>query len=382
MNRSSRSRPGFTLVELLVVIAIIGVLVGLLLPAVQAAREAARRMSCSNNFKQVGLALHNYHAAYDRFPQEAGGTYCCTGAGAAGDNSYILTWMVGMLPFIEQQALWQQISNPYALNADGSVKTPPYQAMGPVPWDTNYTPWRTTVGAFRCPSDPTVGTPGQTGLSNYACCIGDAIQTTHDGGVNNSGVVTDASVKTRLRGVFEPHYPTNFRDILDGTSNTLMCGEYVTDAGNLEIISQPKFNQQDGFFNNPQICYSNNINPQRPQFWNNGNDTGAGDQRRGKRWADGRPMYSSVNTVRPPNKESCLWGGDGSDGTLTMGSRHQGGCHILMADGAVRFVTESIESGNQSRATLPKAGVPGEESPYGLWGALGTKAGREVKSLE
>lgn len=93
-------------------------------------------------------------------------------------------------------------------------------------------------------------------------------------------------------------------------------------------------------------------------------------------------MFTSVNTVRPPNKESCLWGGDGSDGTYTMGSRHQGGCHILMADGAVKFITDSIESGNQNRATLPKAGQPGEKSPYGLWGALGTKAGKETESLE
>nr|WP_236623699.1 H-X9-DG-CTERM domain-containing protein [Rhodopirellula baltica] len=65
-----------------------------------------------------------------------------------------------------------------------------------------------------------------------------------------------------------------------------------------------------------------------------------------------------------------------------MGSRHQGGCHILMADGAVKFITDSIESGNQNRATLPKAGQPGEKSPYGLWGALGTKAGKETESLE
>jgi prepilin-type N-terminal cleavage/methylation domain-containing protein/prepilin-type processing-associated H-X9-DG protein len=382
MNRFSRSRNGFTLVELLVVIAIIGVLVGLLLPAVQAAREAARRMSCSNNFKQIGLGLHNYHAAYNQFPQQRGGTYCCTGAGAAGDNSKLLSWLIGVLPFIEQQGLWEQISNPYGLNGDGTPKTPPYQAMGPVPWDTNYTPWRTTVGSYRCPSDPTVATPGQTGLNNYSACVGDSMQTTHDGGVNDSGVVTDASVKTRLRGVFEPSYATSFRAILDGTAHTIMAGEIVTDAGRNEIIGQPKFDQQDNFFFDPARCYSDNVDPARPRFWLNANNTGAGDQRRGKRWADGRPMFTSVNTVRPPNKESCLWGGDGSDGTYTMASRHQGGCHILMADGAIRFITDSIEAGNQNRATLPKAGTPGEESPYGLWGALGTKDAMETKQLE
>lgn len=378
MNRRPRTLNGFTLVELLVVIAIIGVLVGLLLPAVQAAREASRRMSCGNNFKQIGLSLHNYHSTYDRFPQESGGTYYFSPT----TNQYSLSWVVGVLPFMEQQALWQQINNPLELKSDGSLRSPPFPAMGPVPWDTNYIPWLTTVGSLRCPSDPTMGSAGQTGLSNYACCIGDSIRTTHDGGIDALGNVLDASVKTRLRGVFEPRHSTGFRDILDGTSNTLMCGEIVTDSGNSEIVSQPKFNQQDSFFFDPQICYTNNVNLQRPQFWTNANDTGGPTERRGKRWADGRPMYSSVNTVRPPNKESCLWGGDGSDGTLTMGSRHPGGCHILVADGAVRFVTESIESGNQSRATLPNGGSPGEQSPYGLWGALGTKAGREAKSLE
>src|SRR6056297_2239550 len=112
----SNTRRAFTLVELLVVIAIIGVLVGLLLPAVQAAREAARRMSCSNNFKQIGLALHNYHAAYDQLPMQATGTFhpnenTGSGGSAPGHNARRLSFLVGLTPFMEQQALWEQISN-------------------------------------------------------------------------------------------------------------------------------------------------------------------------------------------------------------------------------------------------------------------------------
>ncbi len=93
-------------------------MVGLLLPAVQAAREAARRMSCGNNFKQLGLGLHNYHAAYNKLPMQMGGTKDC---GTVNDNNFKLSFLVGVLPFIEQQALWEQISNP---NNNGGTGRP------------------------------------------------------------------------------------------------------------------------------------------------------------------------------------------------------------------------------------------------------------------
>ncbi|MFG0287793.1 MAG: type II secretion system protein, partial [Rhodopirellula sp. JB044] len=100
MQRFNRARSGFTLVELLVVIAIIGVLVGLLLPAVQAAREAARRMSCSNNFKQIGLAVHNYHSAYNQLPINKTGTGILPGTNWWDDstiaNNQQLSWLVGL----------------------------------------------------------------------------------------------------------------------------------------------------------------------------------------------------------------------------------------------------------------------------------------------
>ena len=122
MHRLRPTRQGFTLVELLVVIAIIGILVGLLLPAVQAAREAARRMSCSNNFKQIGLAVHNYHSSYKQLPQNGSGT-TRTDAGHPTFNSSRLfaSWLVGITPFIEQQALWENISNQSTQVTPGSV---------------------------------------------------------------------------------------------------------------------------------------------------------------------------------------------------------------------------------------------------------------------
>jgi hypothetical protein len=271
---------------------------------------------------------------------------------------------------MEQQPLWDQISGTYTAT-NGTV----YPPMGPTPWTTGYDPWRTTIGTYRCPSDGALPVPGQTGLNNYSACVGDAYQTTHTGGVNTDGTVGDPGAKTRLRGVFETRYFTTFAGITDGTSNTIAAGEIVIDGGILEIIGQPKMEQRDPFFDNPQRCFTDNVDPNRPKFWRDATNTGAGDQRRGKRWADGRPMFTSVNTVRPPNKESCLWGGDGSDGTYTMASRHPGGVHVVFADAAVKFISENIDAGNQSAPNVPRAGtVPGQLSPYGVWGALGTKA--------
>lgn len=174
---TTKRHCGFTLVELLVVIAIIGVLVGLLLPAVQAAREAARRMSCSNNLKQLGLGFLNYHSAYKQLPVERGGTYrfgnnlqtrtpVPRGAAFGGNNFHNLSALVPLLPFVEQQALWEQISNPYAVKEPASAMGLIFAAMGPQVAMTlanhgqfQYDPWLTEIPTYRCPSDPGVGFP-------------------------------------------------------------------------------------------------------------------------------------------------------------------------------------------------------------------------------
>lgn len=370
MNSFRRNR-GFTLVELLVVIAIIGVLVGLLLPAVQAAREAARRMQCSNNFKQIGLGMHNYHAAFDELPKQGTGST---------NNVLMLSYLIPLLPFIEQQALWQQISNPLDTNADGTVD---YPAMGPAPWDKNYTPWRTTVGSYRCPSDPYVTSAGNFGSNNYAVCIGDGIQWTDRGGVSDDGTSTASQADMHMRGMFKTRRVTRFRDILDGLSNTIAAGEIVCDLGTREIIAQPVFVDNEPHYFNPNnaACTTSSIDPTRPQFYLPAADLqyGHGDEwNKGHRWMCSLPMYTGFNTVRPPNKESCQgYKSDGREGTATAGSRHQGGVHVLMGDGAVRFITESIEAGNQALGIT----VAGMQSPYGLWGALGTAAMKEVQSL-
>lgn len=407
MTRVS-SRPAFTLVELLVVIAIIGVMVGLLLPAVQAAREAARRMSCGNNFKQIGLAMHNYHAAYNQLPRHGGGTKSAPFPDAnnnwwtqyANNNSWQLSALVGATPFMEQQALWEQISNPADINKDGTVD---YPAMGPCPNYTaapQYTPWFTEIPTLRCPSDPGVGLPA-LGRTNYALCLGDSIayqregllqrqNTDPAGNPTNSGQAQNH--RAGMRGVFATHQSLGFRDILDGTANTIMLGEIATDLGDRDKRTMPSQHGSAGWSpnlrDNPTWCETvqNYVNPARPQFWLDTTPIAGATQGRGYRWADYDPKMTMFFTILPPNRETC---GPHNGGNYFMGttsSRHQGGTHVLMADGAVKFITDSIEAGN-SRAgmvynTTTGPQSAGSQSPYGLWGALGTRATKEVINTE
>ncbi|QDS93514.1 hypothetical protein FF011L_22840 [Roseimaritima multifibrata] len=198
--KRNRSRVGFTLVELLVVIAIIGVLVGLLLPAVQAAREAARRMSCSNNMKQLGLALHNYHDTHRVFPY---------GYFDAGTFHRRDCWMQQILPFIEGGNFADQYQS-----WDGAyvMDTPVELKDAPMP-------------AFMCPSDPGAGGFGGGGGLRSG---GEGFQGNY---VVAASSVDMTRPMTNLNGMFYNESKTKFRDLVDGTSNTLMVGESVVRSG-------------------------------------------------------------------------------------------------------------------------------------------------------
>ncbi len=396
MRNSSSRRVGFTLVELLVVIAIIGVLVGLLLPAVQAAREAARRMSCSNNFKQIGLGLHNYHSAYKQLPMNAGGTKFTPGNSGDKDNRYWLSWMVGVLPFVEQQALWEQIANPFVFDRNGALLPPAQQfaAMGPVPWHENYQPWLTQVPTYRCPSDPTQPAPARVAFTNYHASAGDAYFEQHHSGLNddgtdrNHGVWGSEAAARWARGTFRNRHVTKFRDILDGLSNTIAAGEIAVDKREYEV--KTAVYRDDTNLNRAPNYWERFQDPERPAYWaptvNQNGDPGidgSPNHGRGRRWTDARPQFSHVNMIRPPNSYTVVRG-HGDFGYGAVASRHVGGAHILMADGAVIFITDSIESGNQNQVPYSNddptfgEGGSGQKSPYGLWGALGTKASNET----
>jgi prepilin-type N-terminal cleavage/methylation domain-containing protein/prepilin-type processing-associated H-X9-DG protein len=197
-------RSGFTLVELLVVIAIIGILVALLLPAIQAAREAARRMSCGNNMKQIALGLHNYHDTYKTFPPDAIWIKRNKPPAAVAGEERNFTWIALMLPFVEQQTVHSQIN--FRIPALNQVMT-------------TGEPIRSVVlPTFLCPSDsPFKQLPHDFGYTSYA---GSA------GWDQHRRLYGDE----RLAGVFPVMDPVGINDIKDGTSNVIMLGE-VTNRG-------------------------------------------------------------------------------------------------------------------------------------------------------
>lgn len=401
-------RIGFTLVELLVVIAIIGVLIALLLPAVQAAREAARRMSCSNNVKQIGIGMHNYHAVYGQLPIHGVGptneSNNTAGAAWASDGTGFtrleLSYLVGLLPFVEQQAVWEQVSRPM-IEADGDI----WPAFGPRPFQGNYPPWSTEIPTYRCPSDPGRGLPA-LGRTNYAACTGDSFYDAEEGvtvwntAASRWEYESDSRAMRRsrcgLRGAFVPRKSMRFRDFTDGLSNTIAVGEIATGLGDRDkrsigFTSPPK----GGFFavaDNPKRCNELGvIDAERPLFWNQTANVYAAVSERGFRWADFHTLQSQFNTILAPNAEVCLVGHSDTYGVAPPSSRHVGGCHILMADGAIKFITDSIEAGDPSipcvycealAAGTDSPTVVGSRSPYGLWGALGTRASSEVIDAE
>jgi hypothetical protein len=182
--------------------------------------------------------------------------------------------------------------------------------------------------------------------------------------------------------MFRPRTVTKFRDVLDGLSNTIMGGELNTDLGDNHITT--RVIEENGILNNPSLC-DDQVDPNRPQFWIPGADFASNSVQvqRGYKWMNGMAVNTGITTILPPNSTVCSNGNN----TFTIGiygpsSRHVGGAHILMGDGAVVFITDSIEAGDPTIGNVTWNGTgpqtPGSESPYGLWGAMGTCANGEV----
>ncbi len=357
-------RPAFTLVELLVVIAIIGVLVALLLPAVQAAREAARRSQCSNNLKQLGLGLHNYHDSYNAFPARQGGSgNRCDGELDPCPSNWNhmrmrMSGFVSLLPYIEQQPLYDAIAN------NDSQGTGPF---GPPPWFAHY-PWRTQISTLRCPSDGFRRQSNQTQAVNYRFSAGDSI------GINaGANPVPGFGASNESRGMFTLYGYRRMADVLDGLSNTVAMSERVVTLGNRLMRGAVALNVS---MESPADCAA--LSGDRGEYLA-GISVGMTDS--GSRWGDGAMFFAGFNTMLPPNAPACTTSSEGAHwnwGVWTASSSHPGGVNALMGDGSVRFVSEVINTGD---LTTPFPGPATRASPYGVWGALGTTQGREATSL-
>ena len=309
------SRNAFTLVELLVVIAIIGVLVGLLLPAVQAAREAARRMSCSNNMKQIGLGLHMHHDTMNRFPSQRDNAKAPVPV--AQQSFYRWGPLALMTPFLEQSAIYDAID----------LKKPLYLfSMGPPPGVVTHPDLgdevATIVPTFLCPSDVNQRVSNEWGAANYHA---------------NNGTALDGGVYEKCDGLFYIDSQNKFRDILDGASNTAAFCETLVGSGlpdstrgvaNLgaEGVTASVWNAAA-----PTIDDSWCLNDASPVIF-----------KRGEKWADGSVNDSGYHHFRVPNAlvNDCY---SRSAAIKSGRSRHTGGVMVLLADGSVRFITDSIE---------------------------------------
>ncbi|PQO45841.1 DUF1559 domain-containing protein [Blastopirellula marina] len=316
-------RSGFTLVELLVVIAIIGVLIALLLPAVQQAREAARRMSCSNNMKQLGLALHTWHDTYNNFPN-----------GQVDDDNDSFGWGFHLLPQLEQNNIYNQVTAYTGSNGEKVVlftKPGRHKLSAPCTvgssnidtcnqWSRNRNgAWDATLrqgplDAFICPSDvlPKEDDEGN-GKNNYLGNMGWELRD----GVNHDGTDYYGCAQfsgSRQNGVLlfdnqnDTTYMTNFATISDGSSNTVAIGE-VTESRNVT----------------PQ-----KTNDCRFPIWAGGNGGGCNGRCIG---ANLRIMDTQYYINRRDNTDQA---------DQSFGSQHPGGAQFLFCDGSVHFVPETI----------------------------------------
>ena len=285
---------GFTLVELLVVIAIIGILVGLLLPAVQAAREAARRMQCSNNLKQIGLAMHNYESTMKCFPAA---NIVRVGSPMRGDG---FTWHARILPYLEQNALYDRIA-PLMGTDVGNQDSAEQVFAGKT----------TRLPMYQCPSHPSgVSNPSKNGyqLSTYNAVCGNTT-------FNDDQLDEATDVGYNGNGMFYMNSRTRFGDIPDGSSNTYMVAE-VQD----ELKGAPNSNRMPG--SDRRYIFSGDSDNNPP--------------------TDVSEYLIGMETDDPINVNQRDADGYFNNDGEYAGSFHTGGAHFALGDGSIRFISQNI----------------------------------------
>lgn len=293
----SRRRGGFTLIELLVVIAIISVLIALLLPAVQQAREAARRVQCVNNLKQLGLALHNYHDSYNMLPSMnlfvPGSQYSVLGQ---------------ILPYLDQTPMAN------ALNFNMVYSDP-----------SNMTVLMSTINTFLCPSDFPNTMPQMGGATNYMGDMGSGIAF-----LTTMGQPPNFPAPN---GVFYQDSNTTFASIIDGLSSTGFFSERVLDDASMSQV-HPLSDVFMGF-TNPMTPDQALIQCRAINIYNLANQAPVF---MGMPWLLGQHIFQHVS---PPDDLSCGFFIPNRS-TMPPSSRHPGGVNLLLGDGSVRFIKKSI----------------------------------------
>lgn len=356
LTSSTRSRVGFTLIELLVVIAIIAVLIALLLPAVQAAREAARRSQCTNNIKQLGLALANYESANGAYPGAYGGVRDLTNPSSVRGTWCSWSPQSLLLPYMEQGPVYNSI-NFYTFS------TGSWPSDGPSGLAANTTGITTRLNTLLCPSSPLpVATfagkisPG----NNYFASVGSSLQWIGAAGAGApNGVFYYGGGEASAQGAsWDSVGALGLRSILDGTTNTIAFGEWRTGDFNENMLSVqdvvdpsanpsgisdtwggPQLNMPAGATGFEQwisVCAG-----YAPQSLGNASTNRSGVA---QFWSVGSFGYAFGNTLLPPNSgyPNCKFSGGGggfdNNGIYGMSSFHPGGGNIAFSDGSVRFL--------------------------------------------
>lgn len=361
----SSTMKGFTLVELLVVIAIIGILIALLLPAVQAAREAARRMQCSNNVKQMMLGIHNYHDVFNAVP------------GACMSGPYDTFGLsISLLPFIEQQARFDSIMERRraAVIAAGDNNAGPgfYSDGSAEPCLAGI------ISAYSCPSDGAAKQPlysNRQTVNSYVSCWGDYYgRAGHDTLRWPNFTPWPNSGWTDQRGVFgNGNTYKNMSAITDGTSNSIAVSENaVTSRADSATIRGGVTRAALGSLDSNPLACQNARDPSKPRAL-----TGPFSTTVRGMFSSGLPAHSAFVTVLAPNSPSCdgedFWGGGmNAWGIYTANSFHPGGVHVGLMDGSVFFASETINAGNPATGWGILASAPTGSSPFGVWGNLGS----------
>jgi prepilin-type N-terminal cleavage/methylation domain-containing protein len=322
-----RSR-GFTLIELLVVIAIIAILIALLLPAVQQAREAARRSQCKNNLKQLGLALHNYHDSARCFPP--GVTRATTTNSTWGGFSAHTM----LLPYLDQAPLYNKVNfHQFSYGPDNVITR------------------RTVVPVFMCPSDSALRGSAEVGNNNYPMSTGPSVGWTGAGDSN---------------GFFARDIIVRISDAQDGASQSIMASEHLvgdnssttyTPGDLVRAVPFPSGTPNKKWTPAQVAAYGTACTAAKTNHHSSG----------GQSWMYSMMYETLFNTLATPNNPAptcyiCSGCGDGDNpGNFPARSRHVGGVHTLLGDGAIRFVSDSIDHNTwQSLGSIRDGDIPGE----------------------